>query len=464
MRVNQDFILSVFPDALFRGNYLAATDSWAVDSRVVQPGDTFVAIGGSKTDGHAFLAEVYERGVRTVMVATAQVAAVAHELKKFEAAGTVIVVPCPMTALLGLAAAWRSRFSYPVIGITGSVGKTTTKEMIGNIFKYQYTDYLVSQGNQNTLIGLSLNMLRMRNDHAVALFELGINKRGEMAHLAAHLRPTMAVITALGHGHMEGLGSLADIAVEKRDIFKWLPEDGIGIIDGDQPLLALISYRHPVIRFGRKMVNQVQARKVVYQHSQIQFQLKVYDERATVTLATEHEARVHNALAAATVAHTLKIPLATICRGLETHVAVQGRFAKYRLRQGAVIIDDSYNANPESMKAALQAFEQFEGKQTKIAVLGDMLELGINAPFWHRQVGRFLRKVPSLAEVIFVGDQMKWAHEMVPFGITARRVSSWEEVLPLLEGRLTDQVAVLVKASRGIGLSNVVTSLTKGAE
>lgn len=459
MVLNQEFIASVIKDAVFVGVPLASIENWSVDSRTLEPEDFFVALRGSAVDGHVWVKAALGAGAQGAMIAASQQGALREVIEQFRNSKTFIIVDDPQKALCALAFAWRRKFSYPVVGITGSVGKTTTKEILGNMLRAQGMNPLVSQGNQNTLIGMSLNILKMRTDHGVAIFEMGISKRGEMAKLAELALPTVAVITAIGHSHMEGLGSIIDIAAEKRDIFKYLKEDGIGIIDGDQPLLASVSYNHPIIKFGRKMVNQVQARKIQQNLSGVQFQLKLYNERYPITLETENMARVYNVLAAASAAHTLGVTPAALLAGIQEPVVALGRFKKYKITgTRTTIIDDSYNANPESMKAALQAFEHMEG-QGKIAILGDMLELGVNAPFWHRQLGRFLRKVPSVQQVVFVGEQVKWAEKMVPFGLTVTRVASWQDAVSLVKPQLQESSLVLVKASHGVGLKNLVEAL-----
>jgi UDP-N-acetylmuramoyl-tripeptide--D-alanyl-D-alanine ligase len=458
MNLNQEFIASVMKDTSFIGVPLTHVASWSVDSRTIEPGSLFVALAGSKVDGHAWVKQALEAGAVGALISAAAQESLAPVIEQFRATKTFIITASPQEALCALAAAWRKQFSYPVVGITGSVGKTTTKEILGNMLRAQGMNCLVSQGNQNTMIGMSLNILKMRAEHNAAIFEMGISKRGEMAKLVQLALPTMAVITAIGHSHMEGLGSIIDIAAEKRDIFKYLKEDGIGIIDGDQPLLSLVSYRHPIIKFGRKMVNQVQARKIQQNAAGVEFQLKLYNERYPVALETENTARIYNVLAAASAAHALGVQSAAILRGIQEPVAVTGRFKKHEISgTKSVIIDDSYNANPESMKAALQAFEHMDG-QHKIAILGDMLELGVNAPFWHRQLGRFLRKVPSVQQVIFVGEQVKWAEKMVPYGLSVARVASWQDAVSLVKPQLQNSL-VLVKASHGVGLKNLVAAL-----
>lgn len=460
MSVDFEFIQSVIPAARLMGKPCAHLPRLAVDSRKVQQGDMFVALAGAHVDGHHFIEQAFERGASGAIIAASMQTALADFIKKQSATHTFIVLEKPQHDVCMLAAAWRKRFAYPVIGITGSAGKTTTKEVLAAILRCNGTKLLYSHGTQNTLIGISLNILQMRADHELAIFEMGISKRGEMAELAKLVMPTMAIITSVGHCHMEGLGSLADIAAEKRDIFAYLSDTGIGIIDGDQPLLSSISYSHPIIKFGKKMINQVQARKIQHQADRITFQLKLYEKRAAVTLVTENNARIYNALAAAAAAHALGVPADTIWQGVQEPVSVAGRFRKCSVKDSpAFIIDDSYNANPESMKAALEAFEQMPSPGKKIAVLGDMLELGVTSAFWHRQLGRFLRKVPSLTEVVFIGEQVKCAHKGVPLGLSVRWVASWEEALPLVKNYVEDPALILVKGSLGIGLGKLVDAL-----
>ncbi len=253
----------------------------------------------------------------------------------------ILAVPNPLQALIQLATVWRAQFTYPVVGITGSVGKTSTKEMIANILTLNDMPIIASHGNQNTNIGLSLNMLRMRSAHKAAIFELGISKRGEMAQLAAIVKPTTAIITNIGHQHMDGLGSLQDIALEKRDIFKYFAEENIGIINGDQSILSHVSYPHPVIRFGSKTTNQIQARKIRVNGSHINFVLKIYKKKYNIILDQPHMGSVFNALAATAAAHLLGVPEEIIVKGIQRPLVVAGRFEQRPLKfaKGSLIND-----------------------------------------------------------------------------------------------------------------------------
>lgn len=461
MQLTKEFITKAIPDVSFLYETFPKDPSFSIDTRTIKKDGIFIALEGKQTDGHNFIKEAIEKGAGGLIIAQSKKDSLralnAEQLKK----KLVILVPDTFKALIDLATAWRAQFDYQVVGVTGSVGKTSTKEMIANILDLHGIAYLASEGNQNTRYGLALNLLRMRPEHKVAVFELGISRRGEMAKLTTMAQPTIAVVTNVGHCHMEGLGSIIDIAAEKREIFNHFKEDSIGIINGDQSLLAKVAYTHPVIKFGAKTTNQIQARKIYSLDKKTKFILKLYGQKFTVTVQKNHIGAVFNALAAAAVAHLIKIPAKTIVAGLEKPLVVAGRFEERALKVGnGTVINDCYNANPESMKAALTAFDNIETPAQKIAVLGDMLELGVNSPFWHRQLGRFLRKVPSLRRIILVGTQVKWTQKTVPVGIEVELVPSWKEASEKLKEKLTAESMVLVKGSFGTQLTNLVEELT----
>ncbi|MFI5333385.1 MAG: UDP-N-acetylmuramoyl-tripeptide--D-alanyl-D-alanine ligase [Candidatus Babeliales bacterium] len=461
MRFDEHFIKGALPEVSLIQAVFPDDPHFAVDTRTLKAGDIFIALSGSVVDGHDFIKTALERGAGGLMLAADKKSVLDTLDPELLKNKLIMLVPDTLAALIRISCAWRAQFRYPVIAITGSVGKTSTKELVAHMCALQGLQYVASHGNQNTKIGLSLNMLRMRPYHQVAIFEVGINKRGEMAELARMVKPTTAIITNIGHTHMEGLGSLADIATEKRDLFKFFTEESIGIINGDQPVLAQVGYIHPVIKFGTKTTNQIQARKIQTKTDRITFVLKIYKEKFTIEINNVHSGAIFNALAATVAAHMLGIPNDVIIKAIQTPPIVAGRFELKPLKEDkGIIINDCYNANPESMKAALLAFQKIETKAQKIAVLGDMLELGLNSPFWHRQLGRFLRKVPSLRHVVLVGDMMKWAKKTIPVGLTVVTVANWQEAIIYLEGALAQESLVLVKGSRGMGLTNVVTALS----
>jgi UDP-N-acetylmuramoyl-tripeptide--D-alanyl-D-alanine ligase len=464
MRFDQHFFRSVVPEVLFSGAQMPDFCEMSIDSRHLTKGQLFVALKGNHVDGHDFIDDALKRGAGGLVISAEKKQVLDHLSPALLQRIFVAVVPDPQEALLKLAAAWRAQFSYPVVGITGSIGKTSTKEMLAHILQLQGKRFIVSLGNQNTALGISLNILRMRQEHEIAIFEMGVSKRGEMGRMAELVQPTIAIITAIGHSHMEGLGSLSDIAHEKREIFKYFKEDNIGIINGDQPILSTVSYNHPIVRFGCKTINQVQARKIQSNNAQTHFILKLYKERHRIVLDTNHAGRVINALACAAAAYLLEIPQENIVKGIQAPLKIDGRFEQRQLKQAkGILINDCYNASPESMKAALLAFEKVESKGQKIAVLGDMLELGVNSPFWHRQLGRFLRKVPSLNHLILVGDFVKWTTATVPLGISFEHVPTWKEAAEVLKKRLEREAVILVKGSRSMQLSSLVNELAESS-
>lgn len=440
--------------------------TFSVDSRTVKPGDIFVALPGEKVNGHSFVVQALQKGATGIFIAHDWGHVLASCDKELLKNKFIVSMPDPREALLALASAWRDQFDYPVLAITGSVGKTSTKELVAHIVGIGGKKYMVSHGNQNTMIGVALNMLRMHEEHEVAIFEVGINQRGEMEKIARMLRPTYALITNIGHSHMEGLGSLADIALEKRALFSYFSEKSIGIINGDQPVLASVAYRHPVLKFGAKTTNQIQARKIVVSGSHISFILKMYQQKYPIQINGSHTGIVFNALAAACAAHLLGVSADHIVEGIRNPVVVARRFQQCEIKGSkSVLIDDCYNANPESMKAALLAFQEIKTKAPKVAVLGDMLELGMESPFWHRQLGRFLRKISSLERVILVGSMVQWTKKTAPLGLPVELVPDWKHAVQALEQAIKDrEVAVLVKGSNGMGLGNLVNQFVQKRE
>lgn len=464
MHFDINFVKNALPKAELLYDLFPTQMNFSIDSRTISKGDIFVAIVGSKYDSHDFVNDVIEKGAAGLIISNRDCLAKVDKKKLNDK--LVLLVDNTIVALGKLAAVWRSQFNYPVIGITGSVGKTSTKQIIENMLNLHGLNSLITTGNQNSLIGLPLNVLRMRKEHQVAIFELGVNKRGEMASLVEIAKPTIALITSVGHSHMEGLGSIVDVATEKREIFKFFKEDNIGIINGDQAPLAQIGYHHPVIKFGSKITNQIQARKIRIVGSQINFVLKIYKKKYNITLNSNHLGAIFNSMAAISVGCLLNISDEKMIKAIQLPIEVKGRFEQKELIIGeGKLIDDCYNASPESMKAALLAFEKIETNSKKIAVLGDMLELGSDSSFWHRQIGRFLRKVPSLSHLILVGDLVKWTKMTIPVGLSVEMLSNWQEASKSLKNLvMNSECLVLVKGStRGYtaGLANLVKFFTE---
>lgn len=462
MLFDKSFIKSALPNAEVLGDGAIASVSLSVDSRTMQPGDFFIALRGNHVDGHQFVEAVLEKGAAGCMIERSSVNVI-KKLSDAQLANKLIVIVQDTLFSLGeLAKAWRSQFAYPVVGITGSVGKTSTRQMLCGILDEAGIAHTATVGNKNSLIGVPLSIFSMRPTHKMAVFELGISKRGEMKRLVEIAQPTLACVTAVGHSHLEGLGSINDIAFEKRDIFSRFSEQNIGIVNGDQALLGGVGYVHPVVKFGAKTTNQVQARKIRMGNDYTDFVLKLYSKKYNVRLPIAHEGMVYNALAAATCACLLGVADATIVNGLMRPMTVAGRFQQLPIVHGkGAVINDCYNANPESMKAAIAGLENIKTKAHKIAVIGDMLELGVDAEVWHRQIGRFLRKAQSIKEVVLIGSYVVHAQELVPMGMSVMRFETVEQAtLYVMQRVAVEESIVLVKGSRGMRLDVLVQALT----
>lgn len=456
MYIDKKFFMSVVPDAQWIGPDLPKNCHIVVDSRALNPGDLFVACKGMQHDGHDFIHDALARGARGIIAQRLPAGLTLSEHISY------IMVPDSLHAVIEVARAWRKQLRVPLVGITGSVGKTSTKELLGEMVKAAGKYVLISQGNQNTVLGIALTLWRLRPDHDCAIFEMGISKKGEMAHMADLVRPTIGVITYIGHSHLAGLGECNDIAAEKREIFSYFKDDFIGIIQGDQAVLSEVAYNHPIVKFGKKMSNQVQLRKVCVYDDHISCTMKIYHEKYQLRIPTTNVGFLNCMLAAAAAAYVMGISTKTIVDVLQKPLIVPGRYEKKLLpHHKGIIIHDAYNASPESMKAALLAFEKTKA-QRKIAVLGDMLELGEVSPFWHRQIGRFLKKVPSLTHLILVGNHVSNIQKTAPLGLSCILVPTWQEAVdPLKELASEPDTAILVKASRGIALHNLVDILEK---
>lgn len=455
MRLDESFLKKVLPEAEIMCGTLGKEVAFSLDSRTIKNNELFVPVQGDNADGHNFLERALQKGCGALIAHNKKELLKEIGIKLTEQ--LVIAVNDPQEAFFSLASAWRAQFTIPLIAVTGSVGKTSTKLLLSNILKAAGKNCFTSFGNQNTLFGVSLNMARLNQDYEVAIFEVGVSEQGEMARIVERLQPTTALVTCIGHSHMEGLGSLNNIAAEKRDIFKFFKEDSIGIINGDQPLLSSVSFSHPMIRFGTKTTNQIQARKVKVFDDHVSFLLKIYNDRYQITLPNSSREFIQNVLAAAAVTHYLDVDHSIIVQEIQKPLIRERRFQSCPLKDyNGVLIDDAYNASPESMKAALLALQRLKVNGKKIAVIGDMLELGQNSPFWHRQIGRFLRKVPSLEHLILVGDQVQWTQKTAPTGIDVEVVPSWKDAAKTLREKLNNGSVVLVKGSSGMNLSHLV--------
>jgi UDP-N-acetylmuramoyl-tripeptide--D-alanyl-D-alanine ligase len=485
MQLSKSFLTKALPSAWYyygHEPYQAQNDDlWdkfyqqtdvtvALDSRALEAGEFFIALKGARADGHVFLEDVLLQGACGALIAADRIDLLLHLDKNLVAGKLFVVVQDTREAFIALAKTRRAEITCPVVGITGSVGKTTTKEMLRTILEVAGIPAFVSFKNYNTDLGICYNLLRVPSGVQAVVLEMGINGQGEMAVLADIARPSLAVITLLGHAHVGHLGgTIAGVAHEKRQIFSCFGANGVGIINGDQPLLANTHYPHPVARFGFKTKNHVQARKVQVlagdkEHTfTTQFTLKWYDQKATVNLVGNHGGSLNNALAAATAAYFLQVPFAAVVEGLEKYESFENRFELKKLKQDrGMLLSDCYNANPENMKAALAAFSQLKTAGQKVVVLGEMFELGDRQDYWHRQVSRALAKITDLHMLIAVGKRAALYAKMLPHAVRVHVVDDWQEASSIFKDQYdAKQLLVLVKGGRSLRLENMVEQLTE---
>jgi UDP-N-acetylmuramoyl-tripeptide--D-alanyl-D-alanine ligase len=457
---------------LLAGPADAVCTSVAIDSRAVAPGALFVAIRGPRHDAHAFLADTVRAGAAALLVETAAFAAAgaAAQLPAAAAAAvpsvSVVGVDDTTAALGRLAAGHRRTFSGPVIAITGSNGKTTTKEMTAAILSAR-APCLKTEGNLNNQFGLPLSLLRLAPEHRAAVVEIGMNHPGEIAPLAAIAAPSVGVITNVGTAHIEHMGSQDGIAREKGALFEALAADAVAVANADDARVVaqLARTRARPLRFGRSATADVRAEaEATLDDGGVGFALVAPGGRAAVRVHGVGTVLVINALAAAAGALAAGASLEAVAAGLEGYRPPAGRMQRLVLPGGVTVLDDSYNANPQSMEVALRSLAELKGARRGVAVLGDMGELGATAPAAHRAAGRLAAELRiewlfALGE--HAGEVTAGALEA---GMAPERAFASKDPAELsarLREGLRDGDCVLVKGSRAMRMERIVQALTR---
>lgn len=426
----------------------------AVDSRLVHPGNLFVALPGERTDGHLHIDDAVARGAAALLVM--------RQVDDVRPYGDISIVRVAdgLAALGAVAAAWRRRFDPLVVGITGSIAKTSTKEAVATVLGAKRRT-LKTEGNQNNEIGLPLTLLRLGPEDEAAVLEMGMYTSGEIADLAAMARPSIGVVTAVQPVHLSRIGSLEAIERAKGELLEALPSTGTAVLNADDPIVDRMDRRTAArpLRYGFDEGADVRAVDLESGGTAgMRFTLRTPVGERPVTIPALGRLSVHNAAAGAAVGIAAGMDLDAIATGLEFGWGAPHRVELVRLR-GSTLIDDSYNASPGSMMAALEVLADLPGRH--VAVLGEMLELGEAHDSGHRVVGEAAADVADL--LIVVGaDATGIAEAAAEAGLDRSRihlVPDAETALDTLEPRLRDGDVVLVKASRGIGLDRVVDGL-----
>jgi UDP-N-acetylmuramoyl-tripeptide--D-alanyl-D-alanine ligase len=426
-------------------------DAVTTDSRAVQAGDLFIAIKGEHFDGHQFVKAALEQGAVAAMMARDVVA---------EANSPALLVADTRLGLGQLAAFWRSQFEIPVVAVTGSNGKTTVKEMLASILRAAGGEVLATQGNLNNDIGMPVTMLRLRGEHRFAVIEMGMNHPGEIAYLSRLAQPDVALVNNAQAAHLEGLKSVAEVARAKGEIFEGLKPDGIAVINADDPHAEVwrqLAGTHRVLDFGLDQPAQVTGQyKLEVLGSELTLRTPGGECRVMLQVPGMHNVR--NALAATAAAVALGISIDAIGAGLNQFSGVKGRLQHKAGLHGATLIDDTYNANPGSVRAAIAVLAAAPGK--KVMVLGDMGELGPEGERLHAEIGEKAKQA-GIDALYALGDLSRYA--AASFGAGGRHFERIQELLAEVENLLAPEVTVLVKGSRFMQMERVVKSFEVGA-
>lgn len=415
----------------------------SIDSRQINAGNLFIALKGERSDGHFFINDARKQGAVAALVN-----------RSIDDPLPQIIVKDTVDALGKLSQYWRNLFKIPVIGVTGSNGKTTLKNMIASILRAACHNMaghvLATEGNLNNNIGLPLNLLRLDSKHQYCVLEMGMNHFGEIHYLTNLAKPRVAVITNAAECHLEGLQNVAGVAKAKGEIFKGLEKEGVAILNRDD---AYFDYwRHLIgkqnlLTFGLKYPADISA--IVEPHQPIILQTPY--GKITVNLPLLGEHNVMNALAATAATLAISIDLGTIKRGLEQVAPTSGRMCEHILANGVRIIDDTYNANPFSLEAAVNTLKSFQGK--KVIVLGDMKELGPDAKTIHLNSGKKMREAGI--DYLFTLGELS-AETATGFGENALHFTERDALIHALKPHLTTNVTVLIKGSRSMKMEKIL--------
>jgi UDP-N-acetylmuramoyl-tripeptide--D-alanyl-D-alanine ligase len=420
----------------------------STDTRSVKRGELFVALRGERFDGHAFL---------DIAAKADAAGAIVDKASKPPYPLPVIVVEDTKLALGELARSWRSRFSPSLIAIAGSNGKTTVKEMVAAILRRHAGEknVLATTGNLNNDIGVPIMLLRMHAAHTHCAIELGMNHKGEIAYLAALAQPTVALVNNAQREHLEFMNSVEEVAAENASAFDALPANGVAVINADDaqaPHFRARAGKRKRVEFGLAAGDVTGAYSAGPLSSELELKVGSHITKATLAIPGVHNVR--NALAAAACAHAAGVPLQVVGEGLTAFRPYTGRLQVKQAKSGATVIDDTYNANPDSVRAAIDVLASCPGPTA--LVLGDMGEVGEQGPEFHREVGAYAvsRKISSLYAL---GEATR--HTVEAFGAGARHFASVEELVSNVQGK-----SILVKGSRFMRMERVVAALTGVAQ
>ncbi len=428
----------------------------SIDSRTIKGGELYVAIRGKRLDGHAFVQQAKEQGAVACVVQSFQ-----QDLDLSQ-----LVVADTTRALGQIAHLWRIKFSLPVVAVTGSCGKTTIKEMLTHVMLNHYQDperVLATRGNLNNEYGVPLTLMRLKPQHRIAIIEMGANHQHEIQWLTQITRPDIAVVSNAGTAHIEGFGSREGIARGKGELYQNLKADAWAVINNDDDFAdywqSHRSNRNENLKtFAIEHAADVTARNLAgadNSHRPACWQVCSDKDKAELCLQVPGIHNVRNALATIATTGILGLKLASVCKALETFQNISSRL-QYRSFKAFDVIDDTYNANPQSVQAAIDVLVSTDPQRKKIAILGDMGELGEQAASLHRQIGHYVAQ-KQVDQLFTIGPLSMHTHlACQQAGGNSQHFDDWEAAMKQLDSKQMEYALVLLKASRAMALERLI--------
>ncbi len=455
-------ILNITEGVLLTDKIEVGFETAIIDSRESCNGALFFPLKGEKTDGHNYIIDALERGASGSFLSKEWLSKLKDE--SFPEGKVVFVVNDVLESLHKLALYHRNRFSIPVVAVTGSNGKTTTKDLITAVLSTSFC-ILKTEGNYNNQLGLPLTLLKLNKSHQMAVVELGMSGVGEIARLTSLCRPTVGVITNIGEAHLEMLGSKENIARAKGELLEIMGPEGEAILNGDDPFLRVLGDDFPgkVCYYGFQEAQDLQALDCHLERDGYSFNALLPDKNIKeFWIPLPGKYNVYNALAAIAVGFVMHLELSKIEQGLAKTIISKMRMERVKLKNNCNLINDAYNANPTSMKCALEVLQELNDKTFKIAVLGEMFELGMITEEGHLEVGRFIARL-DIDYLITVGEKaFMIAKGALEKGFPEHRVfqvESCERALAVLESIPLIGAYILIKGSRGMEMEGLVEEL-----
>ena len=455
--------LGVVGGKLLQGSAAKAFRGVSINSRTIEKEELFVCIQGENFDGHNFLGEAINKGAAGIILSDP-----VHLSGNMISGGNspfVIQSQNTLRALQDLAGYQRTRFPFQVVAVTGTNGKSTTKEMIASIIETKYKT-LKTQGNLNNHIGLPLTLLARKPEHEVGVLEMGMSAAGEIKRLAEIAKPDIGVITNISVGHLDQLKTIKDVQAAKGELFDAITKEGTAIVNADDPLVLELAKSLPVkkITYGIEQSSDVQASNIQNEGSSgFTFAAKVFNQTISVNLSQIGYCNIYNALAALATGHSLGISGKDMSRGLENYQQIPQRNEQIHY-EGVTLINDAYNANPQSMREALKTLSEFNTQGKRFLIIGDMLELGLLSESAHHELGQeiilsnvdYLVTVGPLASLVAESAKKNPRHRL-----QIGKFNTHAEAVSYLLRNVEKGDCLLIKGSRGTKMENIIQEYLK---